>query len=411
MTAPETTLVPARRRTLYRDAALADGRSDRPQIGVSLLVEDGTIRWIRPVDGEEDATSIESLEVVDASGATIVPGMVDAHSHLTLPGGAHWIERLGDPPATLLEVAERNGRLLSHAGVRWARDVGAPSVVDPIDGRQRALSLGVRDRWRGRGGVPYVRAAGAWLDRTGSTPLPYMVEAADADELLANATTQLDEGADFLKLYLDGPDDPAVCPWSVPEVERVVQMAHGRGARVTAHSGCIDGARVGVSAGVDSIEHGFELDAEIAAEMARRDTFLVSTLAVMQSWLSFGHTTRLERFATPAGERKVRQRLERAQGSVRLARAAGVPIASGTDFGGGSLRANQLAWEVESLVVAGLEPWEALAAASWRGGELLGEPGAGVIAEGGPADFLLVHGDPLTDPAALWRVWRVGWLD
>jgi len=94
---------------------------------------------------------------------------------------------------------------------------------------------------------------------------------------------------------------------------------------------------------------------------------------------------------------------------VAAAHRAGVRIATGTDFGGGSTRANQLAWEVESLVAAGLEPWEALAAATWRGGELLGEPDAGALREGGPADFALVHGDPLSDPAALWRVWRVAW--
>ena len=82
-------------------------------------------------------------------------------------------------------------------------------------------------------------------------------------------------------------------------------------------------------------------------------------------------------------------------------------IAAGTDFGGGSLRANQLAWEIESLVEAGLEPWEALAAATWQGGDLLGEPGAGRIEIGGPADFFLVHGDPLSDPSALWRVWKI----
>jgi imidazolonepropionase-like amidohydrolase len=97
--------------------------------------------------------------------------------------------------------------------------------------------------------------------------------------------------------------------------------------------------------------------------------------------------------------------------SVRLAHAAGVRIASGTDFGGGSLRANQLAWEVESLVEAGLQPWEALGAATWRGGELLGEPAAGTITEGGPADFFLVHGDPTSDPTALWRPFRVAWSD
>jgi len=102
-------------------------------------------------------------------------------------------------------------------------------------------------------------------------------------------------------------------------------------------------------------------------------------------------------------------RREKAEASVRAANRSGVRIATGTDFGGGSLRANQLAWEVESLVAAGLEPWEALGAATWRGGELLGEADAGVLREGGPADFLLVHGDPISDPSSLWRVWRVAW--
>jgi imidazolonepropionase-like amidohydrolase len=396
-------------RVLYRDAAIADGRSDRLQLGVSVLVEGRTIAWIRPTNDEGDRSPAGDLETVDASGATIVPGMVDCHSHVTLPGGAHWIERIDDPPAVLADVAERNGRLLTGAGVRWARDVGAPRLDDPVDGRRRALSLGVRDRWAARPELPYIRAAGTWLDRRGTLPpAAHTVTADTADELLANAIGQLDDGADFLKLYLDGPD-PAASPWTADEIARVVDMAHGRGAKVTAHSGRLSGAQAGVAGGVDSIEHGFELDTNVATEMARRGTVLVSTLAVMRSWLTFGQTTSLPRFATDDGRRTIEARQERALESVRLARAAGVAIATGTDFGGGSLRANQLAWEVESLVAAGLEPWEALGAATWRGGELLGEPDAGVIREGGPADFLLVHGDPTSDPSALWRVWRVAW--
>jgi imidazolonepropionase-like amidohydrolase len=162
---------------------------------------------------------------------------------------------------------------------------------------------------------------------------------------------------------------------------------------------------------VSAIEHGFVLDAELAAEMVTRGTFLVSTLAVMRSWQTFARTTSIGNFTTADRRRAIAERRERAIESVRLARAAGVRIAAGTDFGGGSLRANQLAWEVEELVAAGLEPWEALGAATWRGGELLGEPDAGVIREGGPADFFLVHGDPTTDPTSLWRVWRVAWSD
>jgi imidazolonepropionase-like amidohydrolase len=411
---PSATPIPAAtrpRRRLYRDAALADGRSDELQVGVSILVEDGAIRWIRPSDDEGPAGSRDGLEIVDASGATIVPGMVDGHSHLTMPGGAHWIDRGLDSPARLLAAAEDNGRLLTSAGVRWARDVGSPRGTDPEDGRERALSLGVRDRWQARAtrSTPHIRAAGTWVTRAGSLPDGLTVEVRDADALVAAAEQQLDEGADLVKLYLDGPD-AATAPWTAAEVRRVVRAVHGRGARVTAHAGRLSGARAAVAGGVDAIEHGFEIDADLAAEMARRGTFLVSTLAVFRSWLSFGRTTRIGRFRGDGAD-AIRARREAAEASVAAARRAGVAIAAGTDFGGGSLRANQLAWEVESLVAAGLEPFEALGAATWRGGELLGEPEAGAIREGGPADFFLVHGDPLSDPRALWRVWRVDWAD
>jgi imidazolonepropionase-like amidohydrolase len=392
-------------RTLYRDGALADGRSAELRRGVSLLVEDTTIAWIRPSDGEEDPRPGDGLEIVDASGSTIVPGMVDCHSHLTLPGGAHWIERGHDSTDQLLAHAEHNARLLRSAGVYWARDVGSPTRRDPTDGRERGLAIGLRERWRGRREYPYVRAAGTWVTRTGSLPAGLSVEAANADELLLQAMRQLDDGADFIKLYLDGPE-AGVSPWTVDEVRAVVGAAAERGRKVTAHSGHLAGARTGVAAGVHSLEHGFELDADVCRQMASQGTFLVSTLAVMQSWLTFGQTTMLPRFATAEGRQRINARLERARESVQLAQAVGVAICTGTDFGGGSLRANQLAWEVESLVAAGLEPWQALGAATWRGGEILGEPDAGIMREGGPADFCLVHGDPYSDPASLWRVWR-----
>jgi imidazolonepropionase-like amidohydrolase len=390
------------RPTLYRDAAFTDARSPILQRGVSVLVDGGTITWMGPSDDEPDPGT---ARVVDAGGATIVPGMVDAHSHVTMPGGSHWIDRGFDDTAELLAVAEDNARLALDAGVRWFRDVGSP--MREIDGRERAVALDVRDRWRTRGReVPYLRAAGAWVSRDGTLPGGLAVEARDADEFLAGAMRQLDDGADLVKLYLDGPD-PDTAPWTAAETSRVVREAHARGARVTAHATRLPGARVCAEAGVDAIEHGFELDGDIVATMASRGTVLVATLAVMSSWRTFGDTTTIDRFVEPEARARIEARREAGFESVRLAHHAGVPIAAGTDFGGGSLRANQLAWEVESLVEAGLAPWEALAAATWRGGDLLGEPDAGRIRIGGPADFFLVHGDPLSDPSALWRVWKV----
>ena len=387
---------------IYRDAAMADGRSPELRLGVSILVEDGRIGWIRPSDDEGGAPP--DCEVVDAGGCTIVPGLVDGHSHLTLPGGSHWIDRGADPTDVLLAVAEANGELQWRSGVRWARDVGSPTRT--VDGRNRAMGIAVRDRWHGRRDRPYVRAAGTWITVVGLLPPGLCVEARDADGLLAAALGQLDDGADLVKLYLDGPD-PDTAPWTAGEVGRVVEAVHARGAKVTAHAGRLSGARVCAEAGVDSIEHGFELDADVARTMAERGVVLVTTMTVMKSWLTFGTTTTIPRFAEPECRTRIQERLDRALHSARLAHAAGVAIVGGTDFGGGSARANQLPWEVDCLVEAGLPPWEALGCVTWRGGELLGEPDAGVIRPGGPADFSLVHGDPLSDPTALWRVWRV----
>jgi imidazolonepropionase-like amidohydrolase len=141
--------------------------------------------------------------------------------------------------------------------------------------------------------------------------------------------------------------------------------------------------------------------------MKRNNVTLVSTLSVFASWETFATTTTIDRFATAESKHRIAKPKEGAYASVAAARRAGVTIATGSDFGGGSVRAGHLAWEVELLVAAGLEPFEALAAATRNGGTLYGVEHAGQIAEGMPADLVLVHGDPLSDARALWRVWAV----
>jgi imidazolonepropionase-like amidohydrolase len=386
---------------LVVDAAYADGTSPQLRHGVSLHVEGSTIAglWF---DGERPAELPDAV-VVDGSGATIVPGLVDCHAHLSLPGGAHWIERGFDDADTLLAAGEENGELLVRAGVRWARDVGAPRRPG-ADGQERALSLRLRERWAGAADRPYIRAAGTWITRAGALPHGLGIELEHGADLVAAVEQQLDEGADLVKLYLDGPDED-VAPFSAAEVQAAVARVHERGATVAAHSGQLPGARVGADAGVDSLEHGFVLDGDTAVSLAVHGVTLVSTLAVLHSWQSFAATSQVERFTAPEGIARIAARRERAEESVRLAHRAGVSIATGSDFGGGSLRANQLAWEVQALIASGIEPHDALAAATWRGGELFGDPEAGRIRVGGPAHFSLVHGDPLSDPAALWRIW------
>jgi imidazolonepropionase-like amidohydrolase len=391
-----------RPRVFVTDAAFADGTTEDLRRGVSMLIEDDIVAglWF---DGDGPEQPVSEAEIVDGSGATIVPGLVDSHAHLSLPGGAQWIQRGFDPTDELLTVGEENGELMVRAGIRWARDVGAPRRKTD-DGGERALSLVLRERWRGAHDRPYVRAAGTWITRAGALPDGLAIELEHGSDLVAAVEQQLDEGADLVKLYLDGPD-PDTAPFSADEVGAAVQRAHQRGATVAAHSGMLPGARVGAEAGVDSLEHGFALDDEVAATLAKNRVTVVSTLAVLHSWQSFRTTSRIERFTAPDGVTRIAERRERAEASIRQAHDAGVAIAAGSDFGGGSLRANQLAWEVQALVAAGIEPHLALAAATWRGGELIGDRDAGRLRVGGPAHFSLVHGDPLQDPGALWRVW------
>ena len=197
-------------RIVLHDAAFADGTSASLRTGVSVAIDDGRIAWIRP----NDSADTTGAEVVDAGGATIVPAMVDCHSHLVMQGGSHWIARADDRASVLRDVARHNARRLVHAGVLWVRDVGAP-VKDGAP-----LSIAVRDELRGERGAPYLRVAGTWIAAKGYDFMDVSVESA---QLKGAALAQLDLGADLVKLYMDAPggvkDSPlkspgaAVWPW------------------------------------------------------------------------------------------------------------------------------------------------------------------------------------------------------
>ena len=307
------TVGPCRRRSIRMQPLLTADLRGSAWVS-AWLVRDDVVAWIGPTGDEPDPGH---ASVVDAGGATIVPGMVDAHAHLPLPGGSHWIDHGFGSSQDLAAVAEDNAALAIASGVRWLRDVGSPMRPD-ADGVMRAMTLQMRDRWVGRGrDMPYIRAAGAWLAREGALPLGLAVEAADGDELLKAAMAQLDAGADLVKLYLDGPD-PDTAPSSTAEVAAVVAAAHRRGTAVTAHATRLTGAAVAANARVDAIEHGFELDADIAATMATGGTFLVSTPAVMESWRTFGSTTAIPRFVTADGRAAIADRRAKAIESVQI---------------------------------------------------------------------------------------------
>src|SRR5438876_11821690 len=121
---------------------------------------------------------------------------------------------------------------------------------------------------------PKIRVDVTWIAHSRVLQPGIDIEADDGPALLAAAKAQLEDGADLLKLYLDGPKKEEA-PWSAEDVRAVVEHAHGRGAFVTAHSGFLAGARVGIDGGVDSQEPGFELDSDAVAASARLKLVLV----------------------------------------------------------------------------------------------------------------------------------------
>src|SRR5437764_13646965 len=178
----------------------------------------------------------------------------------------------------------------------------------------------------------------------------------DGAGLKAAALAQLDAGTDFVKIMLDPPDRSDQCPFTVDEVRGACEAVQGRGRTIPAHATILDGARVGAEAGVDSIEHGMELDDTIAVTMKRNNVALVSTLSVLASWATFTRTTRIERFTSEEGKRRLAARREGAFAAIKAAQRAGVRIAAGSDFGGGSGRAGHPGWAGERPVLAGAGP-------------------------------------------------------
>ena len=289
------------------------------------------------------------------------------------------------------------------------RDVGSPIGVDPVDGRERALALGVRDRWAGRPDRPYLRAAGAWLFKTGVAPMNGAIEAATARRAPrrghrpARCRRRPREAvhgrAGRQRLSLDGDRGGTGhrggartrCP------RRRAFGAAQRGARGGARRRRLDRARVRPR------RRGGGRDGEPrhhARQHPRRAC-------------ARGSPSRRRpacRASPGRGRRRSTRRAwsrARRRSGPRTTRAWRSPPAATSV----AARCGPTSWpgRSTSLVAAGLEPVDALAAATWRGGELLGEADAGVIREGGPADFFCVHGDPLSEPEALWRVWRAGW--
>jgi imidazolonepropionase-like amidohydrolase len=346
----------------------------------------------------------EGAAVVDLGGRTLLPGLIDAHVHVTafdLP------VPLKGEAVVAREVKHHfiaaGLRAMLRMGITTVRDVGA--FDDDLLHARRAIELGA---FAG----PRILACGRILSATspGGAHFAGMYREADGPDEMRKATReQIRRGADFIKVMTTGArsvvlEDPEPAQVTRDEVATVVEEAHRMGFRVAAHCEGLDGTRLAIEQGVDTIEHGLELHREPALleQLASSGRILVPTLSCFFD-LSETHACL---WAPRLVELAKRQREEALQ-TVEAARAAGVRLAMGYD----SMPHGQSALELVRLHDAGLTALEAIAAATAVAADACGlADEVGTVEAGKRADLLVVDGDPLADPRLLLdaeRVWLV----
>ncbi|WP_165772046.1 metal-dependent hydrolase family protein [Niveispirillum lacus] len=371
---------------LLSGGLLFDGLS-APQPGMGVLVSDGRIASVAPV-GEFDGYAGPRQ---DTAGGTLMPGLVDAHVHLAL-------EATGDVVTTLRQrpMGDLTLRLLENAQVTLAG--GITSIRDL--GGVEWLEIAVRDAIRaGRHVGPSMRCAGKALTITGGHGAWIGIECDGPNDWLRGVRTNVKHGADCIKLIatggvLTGGVDPLAPHPAEAELAAAVTMAHDFGLKITAHAQGARGIARAVAAGVDSVEHGFELtDAQIAI-MIDKGVRLVPTLAAMMSLLEM--KDRLPAFVRAKAERFGTMHFD----SFRRFVAAGGVVAMGTDAGTPGNRHGENAQELRHMVALGMDPLAALKAGTSVAADLLDFHDRGRVTAGAAADLLLVSGDPVADIAA-----------
>jgi imidazolonepropionase-like amidohydrolase len=379
--------------------------ASRPAAGPSTItISDGRITAV--ADGLNPAPA--GARLVDLSGKTVLPGLIDAHVHLTgNPGEPFWNEAVNSEEWNTL-VGVHNALVTARAGFTTVRDLGS--------GRLNGFAL---RRALAEGLIPGPRmlAAGQALSTIGghgdvSGFRPEVAAALDGhntctgpDECAAKVREAAKLGADVIKFHATGGvlsqgDKGLGQAFTDAEMKAICDTAHNLGLKVAAHAHADAGIAAAVRAGVDSIEHGTFASAATIRLMKERGTVFVPTLMAFT-----GIRERLgKNIYTPIVEEKVRMTLNEVGKAARLARAAGVPIVFGTDAG--VYEHGRNAQEFGQLVdLVGMSPAEAIASATTGAARLLGlENEVGRIAPGYSADLIAVSGDPLRDVRALEHV-------
>jgi imidazolonepropionase-like amidohydrolase len=336
--------------------------------------------------------------VIALPGTTLVPGLIDLHTHLLLHPYAEVSaadQLLRDPLALRIVRAGVAARATLAAGFTSVRDLGTEGAGDADVGLRDAFARGIAPGPRVFAATRAIAATGTYMPR-GFAPevcgcIPQGAQEADGVATLARvAREQLRAGADWLKVYADyrygagGVSRPA---FSLDELRVVAEIAHDAGRFAAAHAITPEGMRRATLAGFDTIEHGTDGTPEVFALMAERGTVLCPTLAANEAL---------------ANLRGDHARIERARASFGHALAAGVTIANGSDAGPFAHGDN--ATEIRLMHAYGMPAQAALAAATHGAADVLRRLDLGRLAAGALADVIAVAGDPLADVGALGRV-------
>ena len=371
--------------TLFRGGWVFDGVHP-PVEGRGVLVQEGRIRAVSS-PGEFAGFSGNTI---DTTGCTLMPGLIDCHVHLSLSAEQDVVGTLVRMCASevCLQILE-NAQSALLGGITSVRDLG---------GRDW-LEMGIRDAFAsGRHLGPLIRCAGKVVCMTGGHGHWTGIEADGVDAVMKAVRTNIRAGADCIKLMATGgvltPGvDPLAAHLTLEELQAAVQTAHGLGRKVASHAQGAEGIRNATLAGVDSIEHGFELTDEVVQLMIDRGVCLVPTLTATRKLVQ--NAERL-----PAYVRAKALRFgDMHQQSFRRYAAAGGKIAMGTDAGTPFNRHGANAQELAQMVELGLSELEALRAGTRHAAELLELNDVGIIREGFRADLLLVNGNPASDIA------------